>query len=72
MMPSAVILAGGLATRLYPLTQDIPKSLLDVNGRPFIAHQLDLLKRNGFSHVVLCLGQHGAAVQEVIGDGSEF
>lgn len=72
MMPSAVILAGGMATRLYPLTQDIPKSLIDVNNRPFIAYQLELLKRNGFSHVVLCLGQHGTAVQAVIGDGSEF
>src|SRR3990167_2849632 len=43
------ILAGGRATRLGDLTKDTPKSLVEVAGRPFIAHQLDLLRRHGIT-----------------------
>ncbi len=46
LMP-VIILAGGLATRLRPLTESIPKALIEVAGRPFLAHQLELLKRHG-------------------------
>ena len=54
------ILAGGLATRLYPLTLSVPKSLLDVAGRPFVAAiELERLVSQGFPRIVLCLGQHG-------------
>jgi len=42
MLPVA-ILAGGLATRLRPITERIPKALVEINGEPFIAHQLHLL-----------------------------
>jgi N-acetyl-alpha-D-muramate 1-phosphate uridylyltransferase len=66
------ILAGGLATRLRPLTGTIPKALLDVNGEPFIAHQLRVLRRSGIERVVLCLGYLGELVQEVVGDGHRF
>ena len=48
-----VILAGGMATRLYPVTLSIPKSLIDIYGKPFIHHQLDLIKANGLKKVVL-------------------
>jgi len=71
MLPVA-ILAGGLATRLRPITEKIPKSLVDVNGKPFIFHQLGYLKQQGITRVVLCLGYMGAQVEEVIGDGSLF
>lgn len=71
-MISAAILAGGLATRLRPFTAQVPKSLLDVNGEPFIAHQLRLLRSNGIEHVVLCLGYLGRMVQDAVGDGSSF
>jgi NDP-sugar pyrophosphorylase family protein len=57
------ILAGGLATRLRPVTQTIPKALLPVAGKPFIDHQLDLLRRAGIRRVVLCLGHLGEQVQ---------
>ena len=66
-MPPVAILAGGLATRLYPLTERMPKALIQVAGEPFIAHQLRLLRREGIIHVVLCLGFLGEMVRDVVG-----
>ncbi|WP_028893508.1 nucleotidyltransferase family protein [Syntrophorhabdus aromaticivorans] len=66
------ILAGGLSTRLGPLTKAIPKALIDVAGKPFIARQLDYLRRQGISRVVLCLGHLGEQVREFVGDGAAF
>ena len=71
MLPAA-ILAGGLATRLRPLTETIPKSLIEVAGEPFLAHQLRLLKSRGIDHVVLCLGYLGEMVQAFAGGGESF
>ncbi len=71
-LTTAVILAGGLATRMRPLTEKVPKALLPVAGRPFIEHQMHLLRRNGFTHLVLCLGFLGEQVQELVGDGSRY
>jgi len=67
-----VILAGGLATRLRPMTETIPKSLVDVNGEPFIAHQLRLLEQNGIRDIVMCVGYLGEQIIKVIGDGKEY
>lgn len=67
-----VILAGGLATRLRPMTETIPKSLVDVNGEPFIAHQLRLLKHHGIRDILMCVGYLGEQLIEVIGDGKEY
>jgi NDP-sugar pyrophosphorylase family protein len=64
------LLAGGLARRLYPITRNIPKALVDVAGRPFIDHQLALLRAAGVRRVVLCLGYLGEMVEEHLGDGS--
>jgi NDP-sugar pyrophosphorylase family protein len=64
------ILAGGLATRLRPITEKIPKVLVSVAGRPFLTHQLELLKRQGITRAVLCLGHLGEMVREQFGDGS--
>ena len=64
------ILAGGLATRLRPLTDKIPKVLVPVAGKPFLAHQLEMLRRQGITRVVLCLGHLGEMVREQFGDGS--
>lgn len=71
-LPSAAVLAGGLATRLLPLTERVPKALLDIGGEPFIAHQLRLLHARGLEHVVLCVGHLGEMIQDTIGDGSQF
>ena len=64
------ILAGGLATRLGPLTETIPKALVEVAGRPFIDHQLALLRRHGMRRVVLCLGHCGEQIEAHVGDGA--
>src|SRR4051812_21922737 len=66
----AAILAGGLATRLRPITSTIPKALVEVGGVPFVDHQLALLRRNGIRQVVLCLGYLGEQVEQHLGDGS--
>ncbi len=71
-LSQVVILAGGLATRLRPLTQTIPKSLINVNGEPFIAHQLRLLQQNGIRHVVLCAGYLGEQIVNFVGDGKQY
>jgi N-acetyl-alpha-D-muramate 1-phosphate uridylyltransferase len=63
------ILAGGLATRLRPLTARVPKVLLPVAGRPFLTHQLELLRAQGLRRVVLCLGHLGGMVVQAYGDG---
>lgn len=69
---SVVILAGGLATRLRPLTETIPKSLVLVNNEPFIVHQLRLLRQNSIEKVVICIGYLGNKIVDLIGDGSKF
>jgi N-acetyl-alpha-D-muramate 1-phosphate uridylyltransferase len=67
-----VILAGGLATRLRPLTEDIPKAMLEVQGQPFISHQLSLLQSRGIRRVVICVGYRGKMLCDYVGDGSRF
>jgi NDP-sugar pyrophosphorylase family protein len=64
------ILAGGLATRLQPITQTIPKALVDVAGKPFVLHQLAVLRAAGITRVVLCIGHLGEQVEALLGDGS--
>lgn len=71
MYPVA-ILAGGMATRLLPITQDIPKSLIDFKGKPFIHWQLKLLSESGCKSINLCLGMKGELIQNYVGDGSQY
>ena len=70
-MPVA-ILCGGKGTRLSPLTDHLPKSLVDVCGQPFIVRQLELLKRHGYTEIVLLIHHLGRQIMDVIGDGSRF
>lgn len=67
-----VILAGGLAKRLGPLTADTPKALVDVNGEPFVFYQLRWLAGQGIRRVVLCIGHLGEQIIERLGDGRAF
>jgi NDP-sugar pyrophosphorylase family protein len=69
-LPTVAILAGGLATRLRPVTETVPKSLLEVNGEPFAVHQLRLLQSKGIRRVVFCVGHLGELIQRAIGDGA--
>jgi len=67
-----VILAGGMATRLRPITEKIPKALVEVGGEPFIAHQLRLLYFHGVRRVVISAWYRGDMIRDYIKDGSEF
>jgi NDP-sugar pyrophosphorylase family protein len=70
VIPAPVaILAGGLATRLRPITEKIPKALIAVAGKPFLAHQLAYLRAQGISRVVLCVGHLGEMIRDEFGDG---
>jgi len=66
------ILAGGLATRLRPLTEHIPKSLIQVAGKPFAVHQIELLRQNNITQIVLCVGYLGEQIQATLGDGRRW
>ena len=67
-----VILAGGLATRLRPITEKIPKALVKVGGQPFIEHQLNLLKSHGVQFAIISAWYKGEMIREIIGDGRRF
>ena len=67
-----VILAGGLATRMRPLTETIPKALIPVAGKPFVDYQLAWLARYGVTKVVLSVGYRGVMLSDHVGDGSRW
>lgn len=66
------ILAGGLATRLRPVTETIPKALIEIKGEPFVFHQLRLLKKNGIKKAVLCVGYLGEQIEALVKNGKDF
>ncbi|MGA2015776.1 MAG: nucleotidyltransferase family protein [Opitutaceae bacterium] len=66
------ILAGGLATRLKPITEKVPKLLVEVAGEPFFSHQIRLLQKSGLSRIVVCAGYLGQRIVEQYGDGSKW
>jgi NDP-sugar pyrophosphorylase family protein len=71
MLP-VIILAGGLATRMRPITETIPKSLIEVNGLPFIHHQLCLLAQKGIGNVLMCVGHLGEQIQDYVRNGESY
>jgi N-acetyl-alpha-D-muramate 1-phosphate uridylyltransferase len=66
------ILAGGLATRLRPVTETLPKCLVEVAGRPFAEHQVELLREHGLRDIVFLVGYLGEMVREALGDGTRL
>lgn len=70
--PTAVILAGGLGTRLHPILGMLPKALAPVAGKPFLTYQLDWLKRCGVRRIVLCTGYQHQLIQDYLGDGADL
>ena len=72
MLPPVAILAGGIATRLRPVTEKIPKALVEINGEPFLGHQLRLLRERGIGRVVLCVAYRGEMIRAFAGDGRAF
>jgi len=67
-----VILCGGLATRLGIIAKEIPKSMIDINGKPFLQHQIELLKKHDFDEIILCIGHLGEQIKNYFGDGTKF
>lgn len=68
----AVVLAGGLGTRLRPLTETLPKVLIPVAGRPFIEYQIEQFRRYGVTDLIICVGHLGHMIEEHLGDGRRF
>ena len=68
----AVILAGGLGTRLRPITHKIPKHLVAVGSKPFLEHLIAMLKKRGINEIVLCVGHLWQQIKDYFGDGKKF
>lgn len=68
----AVILAGGLGTRLRPLTYEIPKVLVPISGRPFLHYILEMLAFNNIRDIVICAGHLGSQIEKSVGNGREY
>jgi NDP-sugar pyrophosphorylase family protein len=68
----AVILAGGLGKRMRPLTESVPKPMIEVRGKPFLQHQFELLGSFGIRRVVLLVAYLGEQIEKHFGDGSEL
>src|SRR6516164_10927029 len=71
-MPPIAVLAGGLAKRMRPLSERVPKALLEVAGEPFVAHQLRLFAREGIGDVKLLVGHRWEQIERYVGDGGSF
>ena len=67
-----VIIAGGLATRLGALTKNRPKSMVEIRNRPFLAYQLELLRYQEITDIILCIGHLGTQIKEFFSDGSKY
>lgn len=72
MSLQCVVLAGGLGTRMRPLTETAPKALIDVLGKPFADWQLERLAAEGIERVTYSIGYRGEMLREHVGDGSQF
>ncbi|MBI4057282.1 MAG: NTP transferase domain-containing protein [Elusimicrobia bacterium] len=66
------ILSGGLATRLRPLSNKVAKAMVEVGGKPFLEHQIQLLARHGIKEFILCLGHLASSIQDHFKDGKSW
>ncbi|MBS1266135.1 MAG: Bifunctional protein GlmU [Candidatus Woesearchaeota archaeon] len=67
-----IVVAGGLATRIKPITEKIPKCLIDINGVPLVERQLMYFRKSGFKNFIFCVAHMAEKVEEYFGDGSNF
>lgn len=67
-----VILCGGLATRLSHLTKYTPKSMVEIEGKPFLEYQIENLKKHSIKDIVLCVGHLSEKIEEYFGNGEKF
>src|SRR3989344_9142075 len=71
-LAQALILVGGLGTRLQPVVRDVPKPMADVNGRPFLEYVINHLKKFGVKEIILATGHMHEKIESYFGDGSKF
>ncbi|MFO8015739.1 MAG: nucleotidyltransferase family protein [Candidatus Woesearchaeota archaeon] len=69
---TAVLLVGGLGTRLRPITYEIPKALIPVHGKPVTEHLLDLFRKYEVNNIILCVGHMKEKIKDYFRDGSQF
>ncbi|MBN2421629.1 NDP-sugar synthase [Candidatus Woesearchaeota archaeon] len=67
-----VIICGGLATRMHPLTEKMPKSMIEVNEKPLLWYQLQLLKKQGITDIILCVGHLSERIKDYFKEGKEL
>lgn len=65
-------MAGGRGLRMRPLTDDRPKPMVQINGRPFMEYLVELLRDQGFGRILLLLGYRAEVIQDHFGDGSRW
>jgi NDP-sugar pyrophosphorylase family protein len=68
----ALILAGGLGTRLRPITETIPKPLVEINGKPFLEYKINNVLNSGIKNIIICVGYLGKKIEDYFGDGKYF
>jgi len=71
-MTKIIIVAGGLATRMTPITEQIPKCLIDIQGTPLIEHQLKFFKKHGYTEIIFCVAHLADKVKEYFKDGKKL
>lgn len=72
MRPKILIIAGGLAKRMLPVTEEIPKCMIDVGGKPLIQHQIEFFSGSGYKDFVFCLGHLAQKVKDYFGNGEKL
>ena len=68
----AVILAGGLGTRLRPYTKSLPKPMLPLGGKPILEYEIECARKNGIKEIVLCVSYLRNKIEDYFGDGNKF
>tara|TARA_Y100000310_G_scaffold345402_1_gene464506 strand:- start:14698 stop:16188 length:1491 start_codon:yes stop_codon:yes gene_type:complete len=72
LVDKAIIVAGGLGTRLRPLTLDTPKPLLPVHGKPIIEHAILNLKKHGVNEIIISIGYKADLIKNYLGNGEKY
>jgi len=72
LIDTAIILAGGLGTRLRPLTDNTPKPLLPIKGKPIVQHMIKNMKKNGINNIILSIGFQADKIMNYFGNGEQF
>ena len=67
-----VIMAGGRGTRITSVSSDIPKPMIEIDGKPVLEHEIECLRRQGFTDIILTVSHLGQIIMDYFGDGSQF